>query len=110
MMSEFYLEEKYDIHKSYCEKLNAIYRAKNTDYDDSFGKGITAMGYMSAIMRMSDKMNRVTALLTKNTNSPMVEESVSDTLLDLANYSLMLLTEYEIRNRKPSATPDPDAE
>ncbi|MCM1226380.1 MAG: nucleotide modification associated domain-containing protein [Clostridium sp.] len=92
------LEQKYDIHKSYCDKLNGIYRAKNTDYDDSFAKGIDNMGYTSAIVRMDDKMNCVRSLLLNNADKPQVNESVMDTLLDLANYSLMLLTEYEVRN------------
>lgn len=71
---------------------------KNTDYDDSFSKGIDSMGYMSALVRMDDKMNRIKALLTAPDGTAKVgDESVSDTLLDLANYSLMLLTEYELR-------------
>lgn len=97
-MSDVTLEDKYKIHKNYCDKLNPTYRAKNTDYSDSFAKGIDNMGYTSAIIRMDDKMNRVKSLLLNNTDKPQVNESVIDTLLDLANYSLMLLTEYEIRN------------
>lgn len=89
------IEEKYRFHKEQCDKLNPLYIAKNTDYDDSFGKGIDSMGYMSAIVRMDDKMNRIKALLTAP--AKVGDESVSDTLLDLANYSLMLLTEYELR-------------
>lgn len=97
-MSKIELEKKYELHKTYSDKLNVIYRAKNTDYDDSFGKGIDAMGYTSAVVRMQDKMNRIQSLLLKDsTNAPCVKESVCDTLLDLANYSLMLLVEYELR-------------
>lgn len=95
------LENKYELHKEYCEKLNEIYRAKNADYDDSFGKSIETMGYISAITRMQDKMNRIQSLLLKEkSDKPRVNESVSDTLVDLANYSLMLLVEYELRNQK----------
>lgn len=59
---------------------------------------IDSMGYMSAIVRMEDKMNRVKSILLKGTGESQIDESVQDTLIDLANYSLMLLTEYEIRN------------
>lgn len=90
-------EEKYRFHKVQCDKLNPLYIAKNTDYNDSFGKGIDSMGYMSALVRMEDKMNRVKALLASSDTAKVNDESVSDTLLDLANYSLMLLTEYEAR-------------
>lgn len=92
------VEEKYQFHKEQCDKLNPLYVAKNTDYDDSFSKGIDSMGYMSAIVRMEDKMNRVKSILLKGTGESQIDESVQDTLIDLANYSLMLLTEYEIRN------------
>ncbi len=94
------IERKYNIHKSYCQKLNSIYRFKNTDYGDSFAKGIDSMGYISALTRMDDKMNRIKSLLMNDPENPKVEESVSDTLLDLANYALMLLTEYEVRHNK----------
>lgn len=92
-------KQKYDIHKTYADKLNPLYVAKNTDYDDSFSKSIDDMGYIAAITRMDDKMRRIKALLVGSTHTPMVsDESVKDTLIDLANYSLMLLTEYEIRS------------
>lgn len=91
------MDEKFAFHKEQCDKLNPLYIAKNTDYDDSFSKGIDSMGYMSAIVRMEDKMNRIKALLTAPDKAKVSDESVSDTLLDLANYSLMLLTEYELR-------------
>lgn len=92
------IEEKFAFHKEQCDKLNPLYIAKNTDYDDSFSKGIDSMGYMSALVRMDDKMNRIKALLTTPANSAKGgDEPVSDTLLDLANYTLMLLTEYELR-------------
>lgn len=93
------IEEKYKFHKEQCDKLNPLYIAKNTDYDDSFGKSIDSMGYMSALVRMDDKMNRIKALLTSPDKAKVSDESVSDTLLDLANYSLMLLTEYELRKK-----------
>lgn len=94
------IEEKYRFHKEQCDKLNPLYIAKNTDYDDSFGKSIDSMGYMSALVRMDDKINRIKALLIAPDKAKVSDESVSDTLLDLANYSLMLLTEYELRKNE----------
>ncbi len=91
------LEQKYDIHKAYCDRINQLYRSKNTDYNDSFGKGIDSMGYASAIVRMEDKMNRIKSLLLNIPGKARVDEPIEDTLIDLANYSLMLLTEYEVR-------------
>lgn len=91
------VDQKYKFHKEQCDKLNSLYISKNTDYNDSFAKGIDSMGYASALVRMEDKLNRVKSLLLKNGDSK-VDESVQDTLIDLANYSLMLLTEYTFRS------------
>lgn len=99
-MSNDILEDKYKMHEECCNKLNPIYRSKNTDYDDSFSKNIDSMGYISAIVRMDDKMNRLKALLLNPENVPKVkDESIADTLMDLANYALMLSVEYQLRNK-----------
>lgn len=97
-MKNYTMEDKFNLHKELSDKLNTIYRAKNTDYDDSFAKGIDSMGYITAITRMDDKLNRIKSLLVTHNGESKVDESVQDTLLDLANYTIMLLTEYEIRN------------
>lgn len=92
------VEDKYKIHKELTDKLNPLYVAKNTDYDDSFGKSIDDSGYLAAITRMEDKMRRIKALLSKvEGNQKVANESIQDTLMDLANYSLMLATEVELR-------------
>lgn len=96
------LDTKYNIHKSMCEGLNPLYVRKNTDYGDSVGKSIDDSGYMAVIIRMDDKMRRIKSLLnTTSVDEVMVkEESVEDTLLDLANYALILATEVKIRSGK----------
>lgn len=92
------LKYKYDFHKSVCEKLNEIYIKKNTDYDDAFAKGIKEHGYQSAIVRIDDKLNRIKSLML-NSKSAMVNESIEDTLIDLANYALMLYTEFHFNKK-----------
>lgn len=91
--------DKYEIHKYYCTLLNATYRAKNHDYDDSFAKSIDDVGYIAAITRLSDKMQRAKALLLSG-EQKVSDESVQDTLMDLANYALMTAVEYELRKDK----------
>ena len=44
------------------------------------------------MVRMSDKMERLKSLCKKEA---MVNESVKDTLLDLANYAVMSIAELE---------------
>lgn len=84
-------------HSELCEKLAATYRDKNHDYGDSFGKSFAKYGLTAAMVRMEDKWNRLDNL-AKDTKSLCVkDESISDTLLDLANYCLMTYIELELR-------------
>lgn len=87
-------QSKADQHMEICEKLNEIYRAKNEAYGDSFGETYRKLGIISAITRMTDKMSRLTALCTGAQNN-VKDESIRDTVLDLANYSIMLVMELD---------------
>lgn len=50
------------------------------------------LGIISAVTRITDKVNRLQSLCIKDT---LVDESIKDTLMDLANYSIMTLIELE---------------
>ena len=82
---------KVDVHKKICEELNALYARKNADYGDSFGKSFTEYGLTMACIRLEDKLNRIKAL--RNKDAQVADESITDTLMDLANYSIMTLVE-----------------
>lgn len=83
-------KSKIDIHKEICSKLSETYKAKNNDYGDSFAKLRTK--YPNAILiRLSDKLNRLDTLIMGGKQE--VDESIDDTLLDLANYAIMELVE-----------------
>ena len=85
--------DKIAIHRDMCGKLNTTYAAKNHDYGDSFAK--TRVVVPNAILvRLHDKLNRLTTLMTGE-NAMVKDESIDDTLLDLANYALMELVERE---------------
>lgn len=79
------------MHRNICAALNALYERKNADYGDSFGKSFTEYGMTMACIRLEDKLNRIKAL-TK-TEAKVKDESIEDTLMDLANYSIMTLIE-----------------
>lgn len=64
---------------------------KDSDYGDSFGKTFDKYGIVSALTRMSDKLNRLDNLASSNTMQ--VDESIEDTLLDLANYAMLTYLE-----------------
>lgn len=70
-------------------ELSDLYRRKNNDYGDSFGKSYAAYGPISALTRISDKFHRLEHLILDG--SPQVDESLEDTLRDLASYAIMTL-------------------
>ncbi len=74
--------------------MNAIYERKNHDYGDSFHETFIEEGMAMARIRLSDKLNRFKAL-SRNGNQQVADESLRDTLLDLANYAIMTVMEME---------------
>ena len=69
------------------EKLTKVYVAKNKDYGDSFSQSLDKYGIIASLVRMGDKMNRIDSLHDKPTTE--VDESLVDSLEDLANYAIM---------------------
>lgn len=84
--------DKSSKHMEICKELNSLYTRKNHDYGDSFGKGFKEYGMVMPIIRLEDKLSRLKALI-KTENK--VDESIEDTLMDLANYSIMTLIELK---------------
>ncbi|EHN17052.1 DUF1599 domain-containing protein [Clostridium sporogenes] len=85
--------DKAEKHKVICGELNEIYKNKNHDYGDSFGETYKKLGIISAVTRITDKVNRLQSLAIKE--QKVKDESIKDTLKDLANYSIMALIELE---------------
>lgn len=81
--------------------LNETYKKKNSDYGDSFSQTFQKLGVISAVTRISDKYNRLVSLCTKPEEERKVkDESITDTLLDLANYCLMTVIELQEQKEK----------
>ena len=88
--------KKYERHSEITKQLNEIYIAKNTDYGDAFGDTFKKLGIISAVTRIADKTNRLMSLSAKTEAERNVkDETIKDTLIDLANYALMTLIEME---------------
>ena len=83
---------KIEIHKKICDSLNDLYKAKNADYGDSFSKSYKEYGLTMSCIRLEDKLNRLKSL-NKNGNAQVKDESIQDTLMDLANYAIMTILE-----------------
>lgn len=86
-------------HEKICKELNEIYAKKNADYGNSFGDTFQKLGLISAVTRISDKYNRICNLATKKSDEAKVkDETIEDTLKDLANYCIMTLIEMQCAN------------
>ena len=76
-------------------KMLNLMAKKNADYGNAFNKGCDKLGYKYGLARMYDKANRLIHLIEddfKGCNKPNVkDESMFDTIQDLANYCNMLL-------------------
>lgn len=76
-------------------KMLNLMAKKNTDYGNAFNKGCDKLGYRYGLARMYDKANRLIHLIEddfQGCNKPNVkDESMFDTIQDLANYCNMLL-------------------
>ena len=86
-------KDKIAIHEEVCKRIHEVYKQKNADYGDSFGESIRKFGQVAALVRMSDKWNRLCNLMMNNTGRQVADETVDDTLLDLANYAIMTYVE-----------------
>lgn len=99
---EDYNEKLVQEHQELTAQLNWLYKVKNAKYGDSFGKKVRKRGLMSALDRMEDKWNRLENLIENNEDGSDTDESLEDTLIDLANYCLMTI--MEINHAKKNCT------
>lgn len=93
-------QEYVQFHAECCERMTEITKQKNADYtgasDDpfknfklvnDFGCVTTEQGFFT---RMCDKMSRISSFIEKG-ELLVKDESVEDSLLDLANYCILFM-------------------
>lgn len=79
------------------EEMYSTYCKKNADYGNSFEKSIDKFGLVASAVRLSDKLERFSNLISND--AQVKDESVEDTLLDMANYAAMTVL-YLRKNRE----------
>lgn len=89
-----------DQFREITNEMAELYARKNADYGDSFGQTYRELGIISAVTRMSDKMNRLKRLTTREYQRAVKDESIDDTLIDLACYAVMTLMERRRREHE----------
>ena len=85
-------------HEEICKSIHEdIYIPKNEAYGDSFHKLYEDLGIISAVTQITHKYNRLKNL-AKEMNEDKInqsDESIKDTLIDLANYCILTYMEME---------------
>lgn len=99
------MEDNVKKFREVAEQICNLYEKKNAAYGDSFGQTYDKFrkyGIISAATRISDKYNRL-CNLTISEDIDDLGESIIDTLMDLAAYSIMTIVKYnehEQQNQK----------
>lgn len=81
-------------------EMYVTYFKKNHDYGDSFSRSFKKYGLVAAMVRMEDKWNRLDNMAS-GAEQKVADETIRDTLLDLAGYCVM--TTMELDREKDNA-------
>lgn len=97
------MNDKVYNHKQICGELNELYARKNHDYGDSFHQTFIEEGLAMSRIRLGDKFSRFKNLSrifpNDSTQQQVTDESIRDTLLDIANYAIMTILELDESNQ-----------
>lgn len=80
-----------------CRELNDLLTKKNSAYGTSVNDTFKDYGITAYAIRLQDKVNRLRTLI-KNPNISENDEKIEDTLMDLAGYAVLAVS--QIRNEK----------
>ena len=90
-------------HELLLRQIHDTYIKKNHDYGDSFSRSYKKYGLVAAMVRMEDKWNRLDNMAS-GAEQKVADETIRDTLLDLAGYCIMTTMELDkqknIENQK----------
>lgn len=76
-----------------------LYKKKNADYGNSFAEVYKELGFESGLVQILHKVNRIKGIYNKG-KAEVENESIRDSLIDLANYALMTVVEMEFEDKK----------
>lgn len=80
------------------DKMYDTFKAKNTDYKNSFHKIFKECGMTYAYGHMAEKLERINSL--RKNEAKVKGESMKDSLYDLANYAILTIIELEKNEKK----------
>ena len=85
--------------KEITDKMFTTYQKKNKDYGSSFDELFDEFGMTSALLRLKDKYNRLKSITEKG-QIEVKDESVEDTLLDMANYAILTVLKLRMDKKQ----------
>jgi hypothetical protein len=87
------------------DTMMEVCRRKNLAYGDSFQKSLDKYGAIAGLVRIEDKINRLSNLVLNGGNEN--DEAIDDTCIDAANYLIMLsVWLLERKDNAQAASPD----
>lgn len=97
-------------HQEICDDIHSLYIRKNAAYGDSFHKLYEDLGIISAVTQITHKYNRLKNLAKEMQAGHLVktDESIQDTLLDMANYCILTALEIERSNNESLTVLEPE--
>lgn len=80
--------------ESVLDEMKELHAKKDKDYGSAFHKSFEEFGVTAGVVRLNDKMERAKSLV-KNGKAEVKDESLLDTLKDMASYAVMLYVELK---------------
>lgn len=77
-------------HKKILDEMADTFSKKNSDYGNAFEEILDDFGASYAVGRLKEKLKRLTQLVVSN-KQEVKDESIEDTLLDMANYAVLTI-------------------
>lgn len=95
-VNESLIDDNVKAFRNTQDMLVEIYAKKNHDYGDCFNEACNELGVGYAFSRIYDKTKRFQTLakniMNNSASVEIKEETIEDTIMDLANYCMMYLT------------------
>lgn len=91
------IKEEIVVFNTLTKQMSDTFAKKRKDYGQTTTETYDKFGPVSMLTRMHDKMGRLDNLLGKAQENNVLNESIEDTLLDLANYALITILEMRKR-------------
>lgn len=80
------------------KEMLALYLLKNKNYGNSFSEQFNEYGLTSSCIRLEDKLRRIKTINKQLENREKIntdDESIRDSLIDLANYAILTVIELD---------------